>query len=80
MLADFINNYPDRSQLKINFKREKEGQYLFGSLRVNIVNMQNKLKVKVAGGFIDLQEYMNQKIPSELAKLERKDPLVQLND
>ena len=78
MLADFINNYPDKAALKINFKREKEGQYLFGTQRVNIIEMQNKLKTKVAGGMIDLQEYMNDKIPTELAKLERKDPLNQI--
>lgn len=44
MLADYINNYPDRASLKINFKREKEGQYLFGTVRVNVKVAQMKLK------------------------------------
>ena len=35
-LGAYINSYPDKSKLKIAFKREKEGIYLFGSLRVNI--------------------------------------------
>ena len=75
MLADYINSYPDRGQLKINFKREQQGQYLFGTHRVNLANMQNRLKAKYAAGWIDIEEYMRQKLPSELAKLEMKDPL-----
>ena len=35
-LAEFINNYPERSKLKIMFMRESEGVYLFGSKRVAI--------------------------------------------
>ena len=33
-LAEFINNYPERSKLKIMFMRESEGVYHFGSKRV----------------------------------------------
>ena len=35
-LAEFMNNYPDKSKLKIMFDREKEGIYMFGSRRVTI--------------------------------------------
>ena len=35
-LADFINNYPDRSKLRIVFLREHMGQYIFGSKTINI--------------------------------------------
>ena len=35
-LAEFINNYPERSKLKIMFMRETEGVYQFGSKRVYI--------------------------------------------
>ena len=33
-LAEFINNYPERSKLKIMFMRESDGVYQFGTKRV----------------------------------------------
>jgi esterase/lipase len=33
-LAEYINNYPERSKLKIMFMRESEGIYSFGTKRV----------------------------------------------
>lgn len=35
-LAEFINNYPERSKLKILFMRESEGVYQFGTKRVAV--------------------------------------------
>ena len=35
-LAEYINNYPERSKLKIMFTRESEGIYSFGTKRVNL--------------------------------------------
>jgi len=35
-LAEFINNYPERSKLKIMFMRESEGVYSFGTKRVAV--------------------------------------------
>ena len=35
-LAEYINNYPDRSRLRIMFLRESEGVYKFGKRRVYI--------------------------------------------
>jgi len=35
-LAEFINNYPERINLKIMFKRESEGVYQFGTKRVGV--------------------------------------------
>ena len=35
-LAEFINNYPDRSKLRIVFLREHKGQYIFGSKTIQI--------------------------------------------
>ena len=42
-LAEYINNFPDRSRLKIMFMRESAGVYEFGS---------RKVAVKVEGGKI----------------------------
>ena len=33
-LADFLNNYPKRKELKFMFMRESEGVYTYGSRRV----------------------------------------------
>jgi hypothetical protein len=35
-LAEYINNYPDRSKLKIMFMRESDGVYSFGTKRIYI--------------------------------------------
>lgn len=35
-LAEYINNYPERSKLKIMFMRESDGVYQFGSKRVAV--------------------------------------------
>ena len=35
-LAEFMNNYPDKSKLRIMFDREKEGIYMYGTRRVTI--------------------------------------------
>ena len=35
-LAEYINNFPDRSRLKIMFMRESEGVYEFGSRKVAV--------------------------------------------
>jgi hypothetical protein len=35
-LAEYINNYPDRSKLKIMFMRESEGIYSFGTKKIYV--------------------------------------------
>lgn len=35
-LAEYINNYPDRSKFKIMFMRESEGIYLFGTRKIYV--------------------------------------------
>ena len=36
-LAEYINNYPERSKLKIMFMRESEGIYQFGTKKCTCV-------------------------------------------
>ena len=50
-LADYINNYPNRAKLRIMFLRESPGIYNFGSKRVTIRIENDKLIVRVGGGF-----------------------------
>ena len=75
MVADYVNNYPNKQKLKINFKREKEGTYLFGTQYVIISDMQNKLQCKIGGGFMSMDVFVDTILPKELEKLQNKDPL-----
>lgn len=79
-LAEYINNYPDRSKLKIMFMREAEGVYQFGSKRVYVKSDKDKILVRVGGGFLSIDEFIDQYTPDELQKLERKDPLKRMSE
>lgn len=74
-IAEYINNYPDRQKLKIMFMRESEGVYSFGSKRVGVKVDKDKINIRVGGGYLSIDEFLDQYTPSELEKLERKDPM-----
>ena len=46
-LAEYINNYPERSKLKIMFMRESEGIYQFGTKRVYVRVDKDKINSKL---------------------------------
>ena len=79
-LAEYINNYPDRQKLKIMFMRETEGVYQFGTKRVYVRCVRDKIEIKVGGGYLSLDEFLDQYTPAELEKLERKDPMRRMTD
>ena len=79
-LAEYINNYPDRQKLKIMFMRETEGVYQFGTKRVAVRCVRDKIEIRVGGGFLSLDEFLDQYTPTELEKLERKDPMRRMTD
>ena len=58
-LAEYINNYPERKNLKIMFMREQQGIYAFGLRKINIKLEQKNLKVKVAGGWLSIDEFLD---------------------
>ena len=58
-LSEFINNYPDRQRLRIMFYRESEGVYQFGTKRVNIRVENNKINVRVGGGYLSIDEFLD---------------------
>ena len=74
-IADYINNYPDRQKLKIMFMRESEGVYQFGSKRVHVKVDKDRISVRVGGGYLSIDEFLDQYTPLELEKLERNDPM-----
>lgn len=79
-LAEYINNYPERSKLKIMFMRESEGIYQFGTKKVYVRVDQDKINIRVGGGFLSIDEFLDQYTPAELEKLERKDPLKRFHE
>ena len=79
-LAEYINNYPDRKKLKIMFMRETEGVYEFGTKRVHVKVASGKIMIKVGGGFLSIDEFLDQYTPTELQALERKDPMRRMTE
>jgi hypothetical protein len=74
-LAEYINNYPDRQNLKVMFMRESTGVYQFGSKRIAVKVEKDKINIRVGGGYLTIDEFLDQYTPGELEKLERKDPM-----
>ena len=58
-LAEYINNYPERSKLKIMFMRETEGVYQFGSKRVAVKVEKQGIKIRVGGGYLSIDEFLD---------------------
>ena len=58
-VAEYINNYPDRTKLKIMFMRESAGVYAFGNKRINVEVQQGKIKVRVGGGYMSIDEFID---------------------
>mgnify|MGYP002637227849 CR=1 FL=1 len=62
------------------FMRESEGVYEFGSKRVYVKVDKEKINVRVGGGYLSIDEFLDQYTPQELEKLERKDPLKKFSE
>ncbi len=55
--------------------RESEGVYVFGSKRVWIKVENDKIIVRVGGGYLSLDEFIDQYTPAELERLSWRDPV-----
>ena len=62
------------------FMRESEGVYQFGTKRVAVKVEKDNIKIRVGGGFLSLDEFLDQYTPSELERLERADPLKRFSE
>lgn len=72
-LANFIHQYPEREKMKIMFLRESEGVYQFGQKRVFLkLEKGNSIKVRVGGGYMHIDEFLQQFTEQEISKIERK--------
>lgn len=71
-LAEFINKDTNTMSLKLLFVREKFGVYLFGKRRVVIKLEQDKIIVRVGGGFLAIDEFVEIYTPIEIEKIQKK--------
>lgn len=60
--------------------RESEGVYQFGTKRVAVKVEKDNIKIRVGGGYLSIDEFLDQYTPVELEKLERKDPIKRYNE
>jgi hypothetical protein len=79
-IAEYINHYPDRTKLRVMFLRESEGIYQFGSKRIAVKVDKDKINIRVGGGYLSIEEFLDQYTPIEVEKLERMDPLKRVAD
>lgn len=72
VLGEFINS-SERSNLNLMFVRDAPSVYTFGTRKIHMVleGNSNKLRVKVAGGYTSLEEFVDLHAQQELVKLER---------
>jgi DNA repair exonuclease SbcCD ATPase subunit len=79
-LAEYINNYPERNRLKVMFLRESSGIYQFGTRKVYVKVEQGKIMIRVGGGYLSVDEFLDIYTPLEIEKLERKSPLKKMSE
>lgn len=60
--------------------RESEGVYQFGTKRVSVKVEKNNIKIRVGGGYLSIDEFIEQYTPSELEKMDRKDPIKRFSE
>ena len=59
-LAEYLNTVDRAKFARVTFIRESNGFYSFGSRRVQIELTQGKLKVRVGGGSLNIEEFVDQ--------------------
>jgi len=67
-LADFLNNCYDKGKLQVMFIRLQPGVYSFGSKKVCIKVDNGKISVRVGGGFLRIDEFLDKYTTVELEK------------
>lgn len=73
-LGNWLNKYPEREKMKIMFLRESDGVYQFGQKRVYVkIEKGDKIMVRVGGGFMHIEDFINQYTAAEVERIERKD-------
>jgi len=67
-LADYLNKNP----VPVKFIRVEEGLYSFGLRRVNVKIQNQKLVIRVGGGYMLIDEFLKMYTNQELSKIKEK--------
>ena len=69
-VADYINNHPQPKRLKKLFLRDEPGIYHFGTKLINVkYEVNGCLMVRVGGGWLSIDEFLDLYSKQELEKL-----------
>jgi hypothetical protein len=81
VLGDFLCKYAEQNPFKILFLRESEGVYQFGQKRVYIkIEKGNKILVKVGGGFLKIEDFIQLYTSEEVEKLKGRDVVARFHN
>ena len=58
-LAEYINGAPSRVRPQMNFVREAEGVYKYGKKRVFMKIEGEQIIIRVGGGFLTIEEFID---------------------
>ena len=67
-LADYINNNQHHKKASMLFVRESEGVYSYGKRRVFIKIEKDSIIIRVGGGFLTIDEFIENYSPYEVRK------------
>lgn len=68
-IAEYIRN---NGLLRVILRRIKEGVYMFGRTKINVILTNDKITVRVGGGYMCVEEFIRTYEPMELAKMAGK--------
>lgn len=76
-LADFLNNFQDKGKLQVMFIRLQPGIYSFGSKKVCIKVENGKIIIRVGGGYMRINDFLDTYTSTELDRSIREgiDPM-----
>ena len=80
-LSKYINAFPEKQKMKILFIRESDGVYQFGQKRVHVkIEKGNNIKVRVGGGYMHIDDFIDQYTDQEVEKIERRNVVDRFTD
>lgn len=62
------------------FLKETEGVYQFGSKKVYVRVERDKIVVRVGGGYLSIDEFLDIYTPMELERIDRNDPIKKFSE
>lgn len=70
-LGDYINNNQNHKKASLLFVRESEGVYSYGKRRVFIKIEKDSIIIRVGGGYLTIDEFIENYSPYEVRKRQK---------